>query len=156
MKDKLIDTSSLMLDFIVDDAPNAGDLREMVFSVGIIDFIDQPEGLLGSLVAAYVAQAEHEAFDGDSQYDMDFVSCGDAETLFREYSILGYRSVLKMKDASDSDVYECCDWASSSDVFSKILWPRRLLAELAYIKGRRAARQAIALQQAASSKEAAR
>jgi hypothetical protein len=145
VKNKLIDASSLALDFIVDDAPDADSLREMVLSVGIIDFNDQPEGLLGALVAAYFAQAEHEALDAGSDDDMDLVSRGDAETLFREYSILGYRSVLKMKDASDSDVYECCDWASNSDIFSKILWPRRLLAELAYIKGRRAARQAIAL-----------
>lgn len=157
-KKNLINANELTISWLVtsDDAPSASDLRDLVFQVGVGDLSGQPEGLLDGLVRAYTAQATAEAEDdGDWGDDADpgfeLVSGNEAEEIFRDYSIKGYRSVSKQTkaQASDESVYECCDWYEPL-VAS---WPDKLLAELAFIKGRRAAHQAVALRDYFQAKE---
>lgn len=150
-KKNLINARNLSVYWMLasNEGPSASDLRDLVFQVGVEDFNDQPEGVLDGLVRAYMAQAAHEAEDdGDWSNesrtpDFELVSGNDAEEIFRDYSIRGYRSVSKQTkaQASDESVYECCDWYEPTVGH----WPDKLLAELAFIKGRRAAREAIAM-----------
>jgi hypothetical protein len=121
----------------------------LVYSTAIASSWDEiPTGLLDGLVCAYVAQATYDAFeeaegDDDVNPDFELVSGNEAEDIYRKFIINGYRAASKVtsEDASDDRVYESCDWYES--IVDN--WPDQLLAEIAYAKGRRAAREAIAM-----------
>lgn len=149
-----IDASAFLLDCLMDDddAPTADSLKELVYATAVPkSWNELPDGLLDGLVRAYTAQAtwdsEQAADDGVS--DIEWVSGNDAEAIYRKFIIAGYRAVLKGKEefkaylASESDdgVFENCDW------YEPVVkcWPDQLLAEVAYAKGRRTAREAIAM-----------
>jgi hypothetical protein len=124
-----------------DSPPTSNSLRDLVTSVGVLDFVDQPQNLLRHLVAAYKSQLEHDSEEGEI-----FEICGrDAESAFMHNSIAGYRSVLPMEESSDEKVYECCDWSSCLDDFQEIIWPVALLKRIAYLKGVAAAKRALAI-----------
>jgi hypothetical protein len=157
MRNIKIDASAFLLDCLMDDddAPTADSLKELVYTTAVsTSWNELPDGLLEGLVRAYVAQATHEAFDeaemdDDGSPDFELVSGNDAEAIYRKFIIAGYRAVLKGKEEfkaylaseSDSGVFENCDW------YEPVVkcWPDQLLAEVAYAKGRRTAREAIAM-----------
>lgn len=139
-----INVSDFLLDCLIgdDDVPTLDHLKEMVYATAVSkSWSELPDGLLDGLVSAYAAQATYEAEDGDPGFEL--VSSKEAEAIYNKFVVKGYRAVSKQtrKDVSDESIYESCDW------FEPIVegWPDQLLAEVAYAKGRKAAREAIAI-----------
>jgi hypothetical protein len=153
-----INVSNFLLDCLIsdDEAPTADSLKELVYATAVpTAFNEIPEGLLDGLVRAYVAQATYDAAQesDDGEPGFELVSGNDADTIYMKFVVKGYRAVSKQtrKDVSDESIYEGCDW------FESIVdgWPDQLLAEVAYAKGRRAAREAIAFGEYYASRKAA-
>jgi len=158
-----IEASAFLLDCLMsdDDAPTADSLKEMVYALATTKrWDDQPDGVLDGLVRAYTAQAtydaEQESDDGEPSFEL--VSGTEAEAIYCKFIVAGYRAVLKGKEefkaylASESDegIRESCDWYEPIVGY----WPDQLLAEVAYAKGRRTAREAIAMSEWYRAKKA--
>ena len=147
--------------FMGGDKPTAETLRDLVFDMAKED-PDSGEfatDALAGLVKAYVALAHDEADEEDEEVKFEMVSNSDeytAEKLWREFSIKGYRHAIKSKfpeanmSRDDSDIYECCTWYE----FGDMAWPDQLLAEVAFVAGNRAGKQAIAMSDYFKAQEA--
>lgn len=141
-----------LMAFLANTPPTADDLKSHCFALALQE--DRPDGVLEGLIDAYTAQlvADADAQECDDDCEAyETVSGNEAEDLYRQYAIKGYRAASKLKnEISDERIYESCDLYD----FDVKLWPDVLLAEIAYVKGYRAARQAAGYAEYAAAQEA--
>lgn len=135
------------------DPPTAADIREMVFNAALAD--DPDERVIRALVKAYMAMSIAEAEAEDEDTDWEMVSDEpnwDAEKVYRKYIIAGYRvaSKLKPEQVDDDSIYENCTWYD----YGKMDWPDQLIAEVAFVRGYRDAREAQAMYNYVASMDA--
>lgn len=139
-----------LMAFLANTPPTADDLKSYCFALALQE--DQPDGVLEGLVDAYMAQLSADAQERDDDRETyETVSGDEAEDLYRQYAVKGYRDASKLKhEISDERIYESCDLYD----FDVKLWPDALLAEIAYVKGYRAAREAAGYAVYAAAQEA--
>lgn len=134
------------------DRPTAESIKEQIFGT-ILDTEDcdfDPPDLVKPLVAAYMVLIEREAelasYEGNGDGEIDTVSNNEAEQLYREFTIKGWRNAVSSKhpkvakERDESDVYESCDWYE----FDKMTWPTQLIAEVGFVIGYKSGQQALA------------
>lgn len=133
-----------LLSSLRNDPPTAGEIRDMVFNAALAD--DPDREVVRALVRCYMTVSATEAEAEGEDTDWEVISDDenwDAEKMYRKYIVAGYRQGLKLtpEQADDDSIYESCTWYD----YGKTTWPDRLLAEVAFVRGYRDAREAKAM-----------
>lgn len=117
--------------------PSSESLQEMVIAIAMTEEDGYPPSVLNSLVCAYIDMESFMSETEGTGFNFSLVQEPEAEQLYREFAIKGFRKASGCKD-TDEEVYERCSFYE----YEVANWPDQLIAEIGYAIGYRDAKQA--------------